>query len=152
MRTKAPRTEKIHTGRASTAGMRRRQVVAALGLLVTATAGCANTPRPEPRPPETPGASEERTTAAPGMRIQAFEPTEGPDGDLLVEMTVHNPAASSRETRLLVTARAGDTTRSATRELTMGPGQTRDLSVTVPLSYADWDRLDSGIDFAFDER
>lgn len=133
--------------------MRRRQALSALALIAAGSAGCANTPAPTPSPPRgTPepiDGGNPVTTPAP-IEVTEFATSEGPGGDLAVDLTVYNPADRHRQVRLVLTAGFDGTTRSVTRDLDLSGGERTDLSVTVPLSYADWDGNGGSLDFAFE--
>jgi len=133
--------------------MRRRQVVAT--LLTAGSAGCATTPSPTPSPPEktpgSPGDGSDTTTRTP-LAIPEFATAEGADGDLVVELTVHNPGGSRREAELLVTATYGDTVGRATRDVALAPGERTDLSVSLSTAYAEWQANGGSLDFSFEYR
>lgn len=133
--------------------MRRRQVVATLGLLATGSAGCSNTPKPtfSPQtgtpPPETDGGS---LTPRPGFEVTTFATRGGEDENLVVDMTVSNPTERVQIGSVRVTAIVGETERSATQPLDLDPGAQRDLSVTVPVAYTEWEDGNGSLDFTFE--
>ncbi|WP_247008116.1 hypothetical protein [Halorientalis litorea] len=133
--------------------MRRRQVVAALGLLAAGSAGCSNTRRPTPSPPTGTPPPETETvglTAFPELEVAEFSARAGDEGNLVVDVTVSNPARRVREGSVRVTAAVGDGQRSATQTFELGPGEEREVAVTVPLSYTEWDGGDGQLDFTFE--
>lgn len=133
--------------------MRRRQIVAALGLLATGSAGCSNTRTPTPSPPTGTPPPETETvglTAFPGLEVAEFSTRAGDDDNLVVDMTVSNPARRVRKGSVRVTATVGDSQRSATQTLDLGSGEEAEFAVTVPLSYTEWDEAGGQLDFTFE--
>ncbi|MFB6142931.1 MAG: hypothetical protein ABEJ30_06265 [Halorientalis sp.] len=132
--------------------MRRRRVIPGLTALVTGAAGCSRTPRPTPQPPEPVPTASPETPSGPALTVTTFATRESEDGNLAVDLTVSNPADRSREAQLRVIASTEATSRSAVANLSLAPGASRDLTVTVPLSYREWEGADGSLDFSFQYR
>lgn len=144
---------KIHAGEASTPAMERREVLGAFGLALGGLAGCANTPRPTPQPPEEPVPSpepleRETPTLAP-LEITDFEPRDGPDGRLVVEVTVLNPTERFQRRVVRVTTEVADGTRSGSVRVGLDPRESVDRVVELRVDYETWTE-DQNLDFAFE--
>lgn len=127
--------------------MRRREVVCTLGLLTAGVAGCSTTPRPTPSPPDEVSTPTEPT--AEPLEVTEFETANGNAGRLRVDLVVENPTEGTREARLHVVATYGERDESATREISVDGTERLDLSVTVPVDYAEWSNNGGSLEFSF---
>lgn len=135
--------------------MERREVVVALGLLAAGSAGCANTPRPTPEPPENPVDTEDGTV--PGgveptpepLEVSDFAAHEGPDGELIVDVTVLNPAEESQRSEITITTTVDDETYNGKVRVAVDAGDRRTRSVPMGVDYERWTD-DRNLDFSFD--
>jgi hypothetical protein len=132
--------------------MERRQVLAALGAVATVgLAGCGggSTETPPtgarvPGGPSTEGSGGSGTaddvgpvTAYPSLEATDFR-VYNASGQVLVEVVVENPAERTRTMVLNVSTRSnGDLTKTE-RELSMEPGTSQSVNMTLPVDYDEW--------------
>jgi hypothetical protein len=140
--------------------MERRQVLAAVGALAaTGLAGCGgggttDTPPTGARVPSGPEDDGDGSGSAgdvgPVTAIPSFEATDfrvsNASGDVRVEVVVQNPAERSRTMILNVSSRTDGGLVTGERELSMDPGTSRTVNVTLPVDYDEWG---GSLDFGF---
>ncbi|MFB6140391.1 MAG: hypothetical protein ABEJ26_08160 [Halosimplex sp.] len=71
------------------------------------------------------------------------------DGDLLVTLTVLNRADVAHRAVLTVNVGAGSKTFSPSRAVSLGPGESREFAIHVPVPYREFDR-EPNFDVSFD--
>jgi hypothetical protein len=136
--------------------MQRRQVVRALGLLAVGSAGCSEAPSPTPAPPTgTPGDPDGGntgglTTRKPLRVENDYTITEGPNGNVLIEATVTNPASVDRTATMRVDASLDGEDTVQRKQLDLASGESTDVSIVLDYRYEDWQAGSFSIGFNFE--
>jgi hypothetical protein len=145
--------------------MHRRDLVSRLAALLVggALAGCSNNREVPVTAPErtggdggdTPvrtaavgrtGAASGRTTVA-GPVVREWGASAGPDGNLVVTVTVHNPAGSVRTGLVRVVAGVGDDQFTSRQFVSLDAGERATIELAFPVAY---DRFDADPSLSFD--